>query len=370
MNELITINKIENNQLAAVDIFQSDGLESILKSIEDEAKSNVLDPSTKKGRDEIKSLAHKIARSKTTLDGLGKDLVAEWKSKSKLVDSERKKAREFLDNLKEEVRKPVTDWENAEKKRIEDLEYRVEKIRELSGCRNLDMSFIPLEQMESNLKELESIVVDESFSEFQVKAEREKKACIESLTLNIDRVKKEIAEKEELERLRKQEEERKQKEREEEIARKAAEEAERKERERQEKIKRKEEEARLEAQRKEHEEQEKIRIEEERKRKDAERKAEQARLDAERKEREKQEAIERAEREKKEAIEAERRKIAEEKRKEESERIAREKDTANKKRVNNLALDALVAGGLDVKNAKLVVKLIASKKIPNVVINY
>ncbi|STR94742.1 Uncharacterised protein [Hafnia alvei] len=75
------------------------------------------DLSTKKGRDAIASMAHKVARSKTYIDNAGKDLVAELKALPKQIDESRRLVRERLDALKDEVRRPLTEWE-AEQERI------------------------------------------------------------------------------------------------------------------------------------------------------------------------------------------------------------------------------------------------------------
>ena len=58
------------------EIFANNGLDALIERVEQEARSAAIDISTKKGRDEVASLAHKIARSKTALDKAGKDLVA------------------------------------------------------------------------------------------------------------------------------------------------------------------------------------------------------------------------------------------------------------------------------------------------------
>ena len=62
-------------------------------------------------------MAHKVARSKTYIDNAGKDLVAELKALPKQIDESRRIVRERLDALKDEVRKPLTDWE-AEQDRL------------------------------------------------------------------------------------------------------------------------------------------------------------------------------------------------------------------------------------------------------------
>ncbi|MFH7094632.1 hypothetical protein ACHWI2_18880, partial [Klebsiella pneumoniae] len=77
----------------------------------------VPDVTTKKGRDAIASMALKVARSKTYIDNAGKDLVAELKALPKQIDESRRVVRERLDALKDEVRRPLTEWE-AEQERI------------------------------------------------------------------------------------------------------------------------------------------------------------------------------------------------------------------------------------------------------------
>ena len=69
------------------------------------------DVTTKKGRDAIASMAHKVARSKTYIDNAGKDLVADLKALPKQIDESRRVVRERLDALKDEVRRPLTEWE-------------------------------------------------------------------------------------------------------------------------------------------------------------------------------------------------------------------------------------------------------------------
>lgn len=101
----------------ALEIFQCNKAEELISKIEAEARSIVPDLSTDKGRKAIASTARKVSTSKVALDNLGKDLVSEWKTKAKGVDAERKLIRNRLDALRDEVRQPLTDWENAEKER-------------------------------------------------------------------------------------------------------------------------------------------------------------------------------------------------------------------------------------------------------------
>lgn len=116
MSEIMDLVVIEKKNAMAV-FTNNDQLDPLIELIEKEARSLVPDVTTKKGRDAIASMAHKVARSKTYIDNAGKDLVAELKALPKQIDESRRVVRERLDALKDEVRRPLTEWE-AEQERI------------------------------------------------------------------------------------------------------------------------------------------------------------------------------------------------------------------------------------------------------------
>ncbi|HCG3097120.1 TPA: hypothetical protein NJT57_005795 [Klebsiella pneumoniae] len=116
MSEIMDLVVIEKKNAMAV-FTNNDQLDPLIEAIEKEARSLVPDVTTKKGRDAIASMAHKVARSKTYIDNAGKDLVAELKALPKQIDESRRIVRERLDALKDEVRRPLTEWE-AEQERI------------------------------------------------------------------------------------------------------------------------------------------------------------------------------------------------------------------------------------------------------------
>lgn len=116
MSEIMDLVVIEKKNAMAV-FTNNDQLDPLIEAIEKEARRLVPDVTTKKGRDAIASMAHKVARSKTYIDNAGKDLVAELKALPKQIDESRRVVRERLDALKDEVRRPLTEWE-AEQERI------------------------------------------------------------------------------------------------------------------------------------------------------------------------------------------------------------------------------------------------------------
>lgn len=120
MSEVTDLVVIEKQNAMAV-FTTKEQLDPIIEAIEKEARSLVPDVSSRKGRDAIASMAHKVARSKKYIDNAGKDLVAELKALPKQIDESRRVVRERLDALKDEVRRPLTEWE-AEQERIKSEE--------------------------------------------------------------------------------------------------------------------------------------------------------------------------------------------------------------------------------------------------------
>jgi len=151
-------------------LFAPGGLDKILEKVEQDALSLVPDVGSEKGRKEIASRAHRVARSKTYLDGLGKDLVSDLRDRVASVDSVRKAMRKRLDDLKQKVRQPLDEWETAEKARKAAIERRISSILEpLTGS---------ADQIEAELGELEAFIIDDSFQEFKERAQLSLDAAI------------------------------------------------------------------------------------------------------------------------------------------------------------------------------------------------
>ncbi len=200
MNELIIPDKINPATL-----FAGEDLDPLLAKIAKEVRSFVPDTSTKKGRDAIASLAHKVAQSKTFLDGKGKDLTADWKARSKIVDAERKKLREFLDALKAEARKPLTDFEDAAIARISRYRDCIKIILD-RGTSSLDKwDTIPLENLRARLAGTEAEPMGNHWGEFAGQAAEANDTAIASIKLAIQKRQAADAAQAELEKLRAQE---------------------------------------------------------------------------------------------------------------------------------------------------------------------
>ena len=107
-----------SQDINSIEVFKDDSVNALLRQVRDHVAGHDPDVTTDKGRKAIASLSRKVSNYKVKVDEAGKSLVAEWKSKSKLVDAGRKKLRDELDKTRDDVRKPLTEWENAEKQRL------------------------------------------------------------------------------------------------------------------------------------------------------------------------------------------------------------------------------------------------------------
>lgn len=76
------------------------------------------DASTPAGREEIRSTAHGISKDKVAMVKIGKGLTEGWRASTAAVNAECKIVEEKFTILHDEVRGPLTEWENVEKYRV------------------------------------------------------------------------------------------------------------------------------------------------------------------------------------------------------------------------------------------------------------
>ena len=217
-NEIIILD--DKRQITPTELFTPSGIDKILASIREKVKDFEPDMTTEKGRKEIASMAYKVARTKTALDNEGKKLTEEWVKQKSLVDSERKRVREELDDLRDKIRAPLDEWERLEQERID---LRKSKIAEFEACYTFSLS-TPLEILDDVIDNLPRLF-DFEWQEFQYKAKtsyEEAMAYVKELRCQIV---KEKEKEQELEKLRKEKEECDRKDREEKIAKDAADKA-------------------------------------------------------------------------------------------------------------------------------------------------
>jgi len=151
----VKIEVVEVNEDTALAAFSGEvKLQNILDYVANEARAYELDASTLAGRKEIASVAYNVSRSKTLIDSVGKGIVSEWKEKAKGVDAQRKLARDFLDDLRDEIRKPVNDWEE-EQKRIAEEERLKEEAEQAAKLADIERREAELKAKEDAIKQKE-----------------------------------------------------------------------------------------------------------------------------------------------------------------------------------------------------------------------
>ena len=363
---LVPVEKIN-----AVTLFRKGvGVDEIINYVKERAYEVPQDISTAKSRDAMKSQAYQIARSKTFIEGIGKAEVDEMKKETRQIDSVRKRIKDALDQIRDEYRQPLTDFETAEKERVDRITDAILNIKAMAVNTEPDGELCNSLTLKAKLRVVEGKLADYDWDEFADEAEATHAECISKLlsyieqaekreheAAELEKLRKEAAEREEADRQAKLEQERK--ERDERIAREAAEKA---KREAEETAKREKEEA-----------ERKIREAEE-----AKAKAERDRIATEERARAEAEA---ADRRQKEAIAEAERKVREETEQKERDRLAEEarakaeekKKAANKRHqshVQNNAVSAFVGYGIDKNTALRIISLIHDSKIPGVSINY
>lgn len=363
--QLIEIDHISEENAPA--IYVQDGLKPFLQMIRDEVCGEVPDLTTKKGRDRIASLAATVSKRKVAVEKPGRDYLRRIKELPRVIEVELGQFVKEANALRDEIRKPLTDWEDAEAAKKKEIETWVAGLR-------LDATVIDsstAEDLRLHIGAFEEIAIDgEWLGDYEAEAHRLKGATITSLKQALVKREEYEAQQAELARHRAEAAAREQREREERIAREVAEraqrEAEQKAQAEREAAIRREQEAKAAAERRELE----LKLQAEQ----AERAAAQAeanRVAAEqRAAQERESAARRAEEAAEQARLAEQRRQHEEAAEAQRQQKAREADKAYKGSINRTALEAFIAGGMPEACAKQAVTLIAQRKIPNITIAY
>ena len=332
------------------------------------------DLSTTKGRDAIKSLAHKITRTKTAIDAAGKALNEEARAQINVVDAARRDSKAKLDAMAEAVRKPLTDWEEAEKARVAACEADIAAMTAAGNVSLDDTS----DTVRERGQDLWNQSIDEArYGSLYGQAVAVKAASVDRLKAALDRLTREEADRAELAKLRAEQEARA------EADRAAAEEAERQRTEaariEQERIAtERAEAARVAA---EEEQAEKVRRAAENSAKEAARIAEykaqeeRDRLAAEHAaalatERKRADDAERARQAEADRIAREAAAAAEVVRKEAAEQAARETNQKHRRQVKTAAKDAMMTCGATEEVAQKIVLAIIAGEIPAITIRF
>lgn len=183
----LTVIEIKTDQAPA--LYKSGGLDEFLEQIR-QAVNEVPDLTTKKGRDRVASLAAQVSRSKTAIEKPGREYLKRLKEAVKPAEEEIKKFVDACDELRDETRRPLTEWE-AEQERIKAGEKAKREAEELA-------KEIELAHREALLDNIE---YDREVAEKKAEAERQRIAHEEELKRQAaEQAKREAEEKAERER--------------------------------------------------------------------------------------------------------------------------------------------------------------------------
>ncbi len=123
--EVFDLATIEDMTPAAM--FVAGALEPIITAITAEIDAFIPDTTTKKGRDAILSLAHKVGKVAVRVENGKKQLTAEWRKQTADVNAEGKSLDEKLRTLQERAKAPMIAWKIEDDKRIAAEKIQAEK---------------------------------------------------------------------------------------------------------------------------------------------------------------------------------------------------------------------------------------------------
>ena len=116
MSETTELAVLEVKPEQAPTLYVPNGLDAFLEEIRKQV-NEVPDLTTAKGRARVASLAAQVSRSKTAIEKPGRDYLKRLKEAVKPAEAEIKRFVDACDALRDETRKPLTEWE-AEQERI------------------------------------------------------------------------------------------------------------------------------------------------------------------------------------------------------------------------------------------------------------
>lgn len=173
--------------------------DSFYEDVKRETDKLEIDLTTEAGRKRIASMAYKVARTKTAIDEAGKTLTAEWREKISVVDEARRNIRARLDDLKDEVRAPLTKWEADEEARVDRVEAILNRWR---GWITISLEDTPDTLMEKMEELADAIIAGDEFGAHFDIAANLRRSLTESLGSARERLIREAEDRAELERLR------------------------------------------------------------------------------------------------------------------------------------------------------------------------
>lgn len=165
-------------------------LDAYFEHIRTEATSEVPDLTTQKGRDRIASLSAQVSRSKKVIEKPGRAYLKHLKESVKPVETHMRKFVDDCDKLRDDVRKPLTDWEEEQKARAERLQAMIDEFGDQVQSMRQTLLSIDVHEREAFIDEIIAEVqetpVDESFEDFQEAGQQAKDAALRDLRQSLE----------------------------------------------------------------------------------------------------------------------------------------------------------------------------------------
>jgi hypothetical protein len=199
--DIITV-VFDEPQIVLVDKVKGD---AFLAAVRAETEKLVPDTTTDKGRTEIRSMAAKVTRSKTLVEKARLSLTAGLRQQVSDINEAGKRITGSLDALADEVRKPLTDWEDLEKLREARVAETIAWLKQAAVVTITDTAEVVRERGAAVFNR--EITKDE-FGKRYFEARELQDLAVATLKAAMERLEQEKADRAELARLRKADEER------------------------------------------------------------------------------------------------------------------------------------------------------------------
>lgn len=102
-----------------------------------------------------------------------------------MVEAELRRFVTECDQLRDEVRRPLTEWEDAEKARTEALQQRLVDLRALADVIDTAGNYLPSADIQTRIQEAKSVVLDDSWQERSAEAGVAKDSTIQQLEASL-----------------------------------------------------------------------------------------------------------------------------------------------------------------------------------------
>lgn len=178
MNELMEIN-IAPSQAPA--IYGHNKLSAYVDNARAAVAGEVPDLTTRKGRERIASLAAMVSKSKVAVEKPGRDYLKQLKAKVKPIEEELRTFVTEMDALRDQIRRPLTEYEAAEAARLELYRGKLRRFETLAIAAGLTA-----DEYRALIAEVEADMPSDDWGDYQLEGERLREIALNHLTASLE----------------------------------------------------------------------------------------------------------------------------------------------------------------------------------------